>query len=69
MVVFDGITSGISVKCGIYAEAENVVMTPCRVDAGQLIPMSMNEIDEEMQAIADDEAAAIAALTTTIFID
>lgn len=68
MAVFDGISS-LSIKCTLYAEAENVVMSPCRVENGQLIPMTMAEIDEELQAITDDEAAAIAALTTIAIID
>ena len=63
MAVFDGVSGGLKAKVQIYAEAENVSMAPCREDAGQLIPLTMEEIEEEI-AEAEAVAAGAAAAAT-----
>ena len=51
MSVHDGVTNGLRVKCSVYAEAENVRMTLCKKQGGELIPLVHTSDEDELNAI------------------
>ncbi len=56
MAVFDGYTGVLKAKVSLYAEAENVILYPCKKQGGEYILLSGEEVMEEYAA-ADAEAA------------
>lgn len=56
MAVIDGNTGLLKAKVSLYAEAENVILYPCKKQGGEYILLSGEEVMEEYAA-ADAEAA------------
>lgn len=66
MAVFDGNTGLLAAKVSIYAEAENVILYPCKKEGGEYIPLSDEEYFNEIAEAEDDGAAVITAVNSTI---
>ncbi len=66
MAVFDGYTGVLKAKVSLYAEAENVILYPCRKEGGEYIRLSGEEYFNEIAEAEDDGAAVITAVNTTI---
>lgn len=66
MLIADGQSGGLKLKCDFYAEAENVILYPYSKQGGELIPLTDEEFLADQANDDNDDAALIAALATTI---